>query len=188
MKSEEIKYKITIKSFFGHLHTVNKRRFNVFKLCCKAGIPWQGLVHDLSKYSLTEFLEGAKYYTGGYSPIQNRKKNVGYSEAWLHHKGRNKHHYEYWFDNGAPLKTPIIPFKYFVEMICDTLAAGLTYQGNKWTKDYQLAYWTKTSKTRIINPKMEVLVTKVYEEIAESGIDKVLRKEHLRKLYDKYTN
>lgn len=184
--NKKTEYKITFKSFFGHLHTVNKHRFKVFTLCCKVGIPWQGLIHDLSKYSKTEFLEGAKYYTGGYSPIQNRKKEIGYSEAWLHHRGRNKHHYEYWYDNCAPIQTPVIPFKYFVEMICDTLAAGITYQGKDWTQDYQLSYWTKTSKERIINPKIEELVTKVYEEIADKGIDKVVRKKHLRKMYKQY--
>ncbi len=187
MYKQKSKYKITFKGFFGHLHTVNKHRLTVFKLCCKVGIPWQGLIHDLSKYSKTEFLEGAKYYTGGYSPIKNCKEEIGYSEAWLHHKGRNKHHYEYWFDNGAPLKTPIIPFKYFAEMICDTLAAGLTYQGKNWTKDYQLNYWKKRSGSRLIHPKMEALITRVYEEVANNGIDKVLKKEHLKKPYDKYT-
>lgn len=187
MQKIKSKYKITLKSFFGHLHTVNKHRLKVFILCCKAGIPLQGLVHDLSKYSPTEFLEGAKYYTGGYSPIKNRKEEAGYSEAWLHHKGRNKHHYEYWYDNYAPIKTPIIPFKYFVEMVCDTMAAGLTYQGKNWTKDYQLNYWKSRSKGRLINKQMEKLVTKVYEDIAELGIDKVLRKKHLKDLYDEYT-
>lgn len=180
-------YKITLTSFFGHLHTVNKHRFKVFTLCCKAGIPLQGFLHDLSKYSLTEFLESAKYYAGSYSPIQNCKKEVGYSKAWLHHKGRNKHHYEYWYDNCAPDSTPIIPFKYFVEMICDTLAAGKTYQGKNWTKEYQLSYWNKTKKERIINPKMEILITKIYEEIAEHGVEKVLKKKYLKELYDKYT-
>lgn len=187
MKKHNSKYKITFKSFFGHLHTVNKHRFKVFMLCCKAGIPLQGLVHDLSKYSPTEFLEGIKYYTGGYSPIKNKKEEKGYSEAWLHHKGRNKHHYEYWYDYSAPIKNPIIPFKYFLEMICDTLAAGLTYQGKNWTKDYQLSYWNKTKEKRNINPKMEVLITKVYEEVAKLGINKVLNKKYLKKLYNEYT-
>ena len=102
-------------NFFGHLHTVNQHRLKVFILCCKAGIPIQGLLHDLSKYSPTEFLEGIKYYAKGkYSPIINAKKDQGYSKAWLHHKGRNKHHHEYWFDYAAPLKAPVIPYKYAV--------------------------------------------------------------------------
>ena len=118
-----------IKKFFGHLHTVNTHRFRVFKLCCRVGIPFQGLVHDLSKYSPVEFFEGVKYYQGNYSPIRKCKQENGYSRAWLHHKGRNKHHYEYWYDYAASVETPIIPFKYFLEMVCDSLAAGMTYQG-----------------------------------------------------------
>ena len=109
-----------IRNFFGHLHTINKHRFKVFILCSKCGFKWRGLVHDLSKYSPTEFFEGVKYYAGGKkSPIINCKNDIGYSKAWLHHKGRNKHHSEYWLDLATKTKAPIIPFNYSVEMICD---------------------------------------------------------------------
>ena len=63
-----------------------------------AGIPLQGIIHDNSKYSFTEFFISAKFYTGTYSPIMDERKIYGYSKVWLHHKGRNKHHYEYWLD------------------------------------------------------------------------------------------
>ena len=116
-----------IEKFFKHLHTVNKHRFYVFKLSIKAGIPIRGLLHDLSKYSPTEFFEGVKYYNGKRSPITICRQENGYSEAWLHHKGRNKHHFEYWIDLQAENKTPVIPYKYAAEMICDTLkVVGLT--------------------------------------------------------------
>lgn len=181
-----VEYRITIRSFFGHLHTVNKHRFKVFCLCCKAGVPWRGLVHDLSKYTPEEFLEGAKYFAGTYSPIMNCKRDMGYSKAWLHHIGRNKHHYEYWYDYGSPIEAPIIPYKYFVEMVCDSLAAGLTYQGKKWTKDYQLGYWLKVRDRARIHPKMEKLLTKVYTDVSKYGIDEVIHKENLKRLYNKY--
>ena len=101
-----------IKNMVLHFNLVNKHRFKVFKLCCKAGIPFRGLMHDLSKYSITEFFESAKYYNGGFSPISTCKKENGYSKAWLHHKGRNKHHHEYWYDYAAPDKAAVIPYKY----------------------------------------------------------------------------
>ena len=124
----EKEYKITIKNFFRHLHIVNKHRFKVFILCTKVGISLQGLVHDLSKYFLVEFWKRVKYYQGNYSPIRNCKKINGYSIAWIHHKNHNKHHYEYWYDYESRIESPIIPFKYFLEMICDSLATGQTYQ------------------------------------------------------------
>ena len=92
-----------------HFHTVNKHRFYVFKLSIKAGIPIRGVLHDLSKYSPTEFFEGVKYYNGKRSPITICRQENGYSEAWLHHKGRNKHHYEYWYDYDAPENSPVMP-------------------------------------------------------------------------------
>ena len=56
-----------------HLGLVNRHRWMVFKLCAKAGIPYRGLVHDLSKYSITEFWESVKYYNGSRSPIEFEK-------------------------------------------------------------------------------------------------------------------
>ena len=135
-KKKKEDYKITFKKFIGHLHVVNRHRFKVFCLCVRAGVPLRGLLHDLSKYSFIEFWEGVKYFSKDYSPIITCKKVNGYSEAWLHHKGRNKHHYEYWYDYATIEPTPIIPYKYFVEMVCDMLGSGMTYQCKKWTNKY----------------------------------------------------
>ena len=182
----EKEYKIKFINIFRHLHTINVHRWKVFLLCCKVGIPIQGLLHDLSKYSPTEFFESVKYYQGDYSPIRNCKEDKGYSEAWLHHKGRNKHHYEYWYDSTAKEKCPIIPFKYVLEMICDSFAAGLTYQGKNWTKEYQLSYWHKVKKYATINPKLSDMLEKVYTEVSIKGLDAVLKKTYLKELYDFY--
>ncbi len=181
----KMEYKITFKKFWKHLHTVNKHRFKVFCLAWKAGIPIQGLFHDLSKYSPIEFWEGVKYYQGDYSPITNCKRENGFSKAWLHHKGRNKHHYEYWYDYASPIVTPVMPFRYFLEMICDSMAAGMTYQGKKWTKEYQLSYWNRTKEKAIMNPVIYKLLEKVYTEISKKGLNPVLKKKVIKELYDK---
>ena len=176
------------KNIFKHFHIINKHRFLVFKLSCKAGIPWRGLVHDLSKYSPTEFFESIKYYTGDKSPIMGAKEDIGYSNAWLHHKGRNKHHFEYWIDLNAPIKTPVIPYKYTVEMICDTLAAGLTYQGKNWYPGYQLEYFNTRTDKDLINEKIIKVLTEVYEMVEKEGINKTINKKNLKKIYYKYIN
>ena len=175
-----------MKKFFKHLHTVNKHRFLVFKLSIKAGIPFRGLIHDLSKYSPCEFFESVKYYSGDKSPIRNAKLDIGYSKAWIHHKGRNKHHFEYWYDKNAPIQAPIIPYKYAVEMVCDTLAAGLTYQGKNWTKEYQLSYYNNRTDKTMINESIQKFLKEVYEEIARNGIDKTINKKNLKRIYYTY--
>ena len=175
-----------VKKIVGHFCTITHHKYLVFKLCVKAGVPWRGFMHDWSKYSPTEFFESAKYYTGKRSPIFYCKKENGYSKAWLHHKGRNKHHYEYWYDYTASCEVPIIPYKYLVEMVCDTLAAGLTYQGKKWTKDYQLNYWFKTRNTAKIHPKIDFLLTRIYTEVSEQGIQKTINRKNMEYLYRKY--
>ncbi len=171
-----------------HFKLITHHKWVVFKLCCKIGEPWRGLVHDLSKYSITEFKASVNYYTGTCSPITGEKKANGYSEAWLHHKGRNKHHTEYWVDHLAPEPTPVIPYKYAAEMICDKLAAGIVYQGKNWTKEYQLLYWEKERDKMEMNPKIRNFVTAVMTEVSENGLNKTLTKKNIKKLYNDNVN
>ena len=175
-----------IKNFFGHLKTINKHRFLVFKLSVKAGIPIRGLLHDLSKYSPQEFLEGVKYYNGKVSPIKICKKENGYSKAWLHHKGRNRHHFEYWYDFAAPNKTPIIPYKYTVELICDNIAASLTYLGKNWTAKSQLDYFLNRNDLKYINSDIKKVLIDVYKQVEKVGINKAINKKNLKNTYYKY--
>ena len=92
------------------------------KGCFAVGLYRQGICHDLSKYSWTEFRVGAKYYQGNRSPNNAEREDIGYSSAWLHHKGRNRHHYEYWVDystqsiEGGMAPVPM-PRKYVAEML-----------------------------------------------------------------------
>ncbi len=176
-----------LKNVMKHFNLITHHKWIVFKLCCKIGEPWRGLVHDLSKYSPTEFFESVNYYTGDHSPITEAKKNKGYSEAWLHHKGRNRHHAEYWVDHRAPEVTPMIPYPYAAEMICDKLAAGIVYEGKKWTKELELSYWEEKEKDKVeMNPKIRDFITAVMTEVARQGIDKTLTKKNIKQLYKKY--
>ena len=187
MKKEE-NYKLTIKKIWRHFMVVNRHRWKVFCLCCKVGIPFQGLLHDLSKYLPVEFFETARYFDKGtFSPIRKCKEVNGYSMAWIHHKNHNKHHYEYWYDYNAEIPSPIMPFKYFLELICDSFAAGMTYQGKNWNKSYQLEYWLRVKKKARIHPKMEELIERVYKEVSEKGLNDVLKRKYLKQLYDEYT-
>ncbi len=176
-----------LRNAIQHFKLISHHKWIVFKLCCKVGLPWRGLLHDLSKYSPTEFKEGIKYYVGSHSPITEAKKDKGYSEAWLHHRGRNKHHFEYWTDHYAPEVNPIMPYPYAAEMICDKLAASIIYEGESWTKEFELSYWEEKEKNKVaMHPKMRDFVTAVMEEVAKQGIDKTLTKKNIKHLYEKY--
>lgn len=172
-----------VKNIILHFHTINKHRFKVFKLCLKAGIPYRGLVHDLSKYSKEEFIESAKYYSGDRSPISNSKKVNGYSKAWLHHKGRNKHHFEYWYDVMIN-KAAIMPYKYTVEMICDNIAAGMVYKKDKWNTSEPLDFYLKSNKSKYIHPSIDKVLVDVYKMLENYGIDKTINKKTLKKIYN----
>ena len=176
------------KNVVKHFKLITYHKWLVFKLCCKIGQPWRGLVHDLSKYSWTEFWESANHYVGTYSPIKETRKDIGYSNAWLHHKGRNKHHVEYWVDENSPIKATIMPYPYAAEMICDKLAAGMAYQGKNFTPQYELEYWQRERTKQKIHPKIEQFVTDVLTEMAKEGLDKTLTKKNIKSIYDKNVN
>ena len=169
-----------------HIILVSKHKWYVFVYCTKLGMPFRGLKHDMSKFSPVEFWESIKYYNGTKSPIVISRQENGYSKAWLHHKGRNKHHAEYWVDIKAPQKTPIIPYKYVAEMICDKLAACKVYNGKNWTKSSELEYWNKEKKITQLNKHVEEMLTEVFEQVAEKGIKPVLTKSNIRILYKKH--
>ncbi len=140
--------------FIKHYKTITKHRHQVIRHCFKAGIGFQGLFHDLSKYLPAEFIVGAKYYQGSRSPNESEREAYGYSKAWMHHKGRNRHHFEYWTDYNPRTKelSPVkMPRRYVIEMFCDRVAAGKIYQGNAYTDGSPLNYFSNGKKRRLEN-------------------------------------
>lgn len=125
-----VKNKVTFKKFIGHFKTINKHKFLVTSFCFKCGLIKQGFLHDLSKYSPIEFWSGVKYYQGYRSPVVAERETIGYSLGWLHHQGRNKHHWEYWIDkdySDLTLKVLKMPLNYIIESTLDRIAASKVY-------------------------------------------------------------
>lgn len=146
----------------------------VAKHCFMAGIPYRGLVHDLSKFSPTEFLPGAMYYEEGKrSPNEHEREILGYSAAWMHHKGRNPHHWEYWFDVNPKTKRyePVpMPAVYLKESFCDRVAASKIYQGKNYTDASALEYFrSKKQMERLMHPCTACILEKWLTMLAEKG-------------------
>lgn len=159
-----------------HLKTVLKHRHKVIAHCKKAGIFWQGLRHDLSKFSPVEFFAGARYFAGTYSPNENERREKGYSTAWMHHKGRNRHHFEYWTDVNPATKRvePVpMPINYVAEMFCDRVAASKTYKGKEYKNSHPLEYFKNGEAHRVIHPKTSDLLESWLVVLAEQGEDAV---------------
>lgn len=183
-----------MKNLFKHLKTVHIHRKHVRKMCWKMGLFWQGLTHDLSKYSITE-LKICKYYSGKQSPHQNCREKLGYSPSWIHHFHKNKHHYEYWIETNqkndlVPIK---MPFKYVVESLCDTIGAGKAYavgKGIEWKcEDPWYYYQENCAGRRIINEHSDYLLRKLLWNLKEKGMQDFLtwynsNKKYLNKTYD----
>ncbi len=147
--------------WFNHFSTITKHRHQVIRHCAKAGIFWQGLRHDLSKYSPAEFLCGVRNYQGYRSPNEKERETKGYSEAWMHHKGRNRHHFEYWTDYNPKTKKvePVpMPLRFVAEMFCDRLAASKIYNKDSYTNAHPLAYFQKGKDRRVIHPETSQLL------------------------------
>ena len=172
-----------------HFKTVTYHRYLVMKGCFKVGLYKQGLLHDLSKYSPSEFLVGAKYYQGNRSPNNAEREAIGYSSAWLHHKGRNRHHYEYWIDYstkeiaGGMAPAPM-PVKYVAEMLMDRIAACKVYNGAQYKDAAPLAYYSKGRENAFIHPQTKELLERLLNMLAEKGENETfsyIRRELLHK-------
>ena len=164
-----------LHNFNGHLHTVNAHRRLVRKYCFKLGIYRQGLMHDLSKYSPSEFIPGVKYYQDGHrSPNNAQREDEGVSKAWLHHKGRNKHHFEYWIDYDVDGSRTVLagmkmPVKYVAEMFCDRIAASRIYNKEKYKESDPLDYYIKGLGHYIMHPETDALLHKLLQMLADKG-------------------
>ena len=152
--------------------TITHHRWIVRGLCFKAGLYWQGLTHDLSKYSPAEFRIGARYCTGKRSPNAVEREKFGYSEAWMHHKGRNKHHYEYWSDlslSTHQYEPVAMPARYIAEMVMDRVAACKVYQGEDYTDRAALDYLNRAHETMLMHPDTQYKLRYILELLAEEG-------------------
>ena len=173
-----------------HFRTITHHKILVAKYCFRIGLYRQGMTHDLSKYSPTEFWAGAKYYQGDRSPNEAERVDKGYSAAWLHHKGRNRHHLEYWVDytgnNDCPMDGVRMPEKYVAEMICDRIAASRTYRGaayriylgDQYTDASPWEYYERSKNHYLMHPETRALLEKLLMMLRDDGEDVTL--EYIR--------
>lgn len=172
----------------GHIKTVMTHKYKVMVHCVKAGIPIRGLLHDLSKFSPDEFFVSISHYQGNRSPNEAEREDYGYSKAWMHHKGRNKHHFEYWTDYNLETKkmAPVpMPFIYVVEMFCDRVAAGKTYLKDQYTDKSPLEYFNKGVQRRVIHPKTSKQLENMLKMLANEGEEATFAR--IRKSVSVYT-
>lgn len=159
-----------------HFKTITYHKYLVMQGCFKVGLYKQGILHDLSKYSPSEFLVGVRYYQGDRSPNNAEREDIGYSSAWLHHIGRNKHHYEYWIDystKGIPGGTAPVPMpdKYIVEMLMDRIAACKVYNGRNYTDSAPLAYYEQGRNLAVIHEDTRKKLSFLLHMLAKKGED-----------------
>ena len=177
MPDPVIDNRITLQKAWQHFSTITKHRHLVMRYCFRCGLYEQGLLHDLSKYTPTEFLKGVRYYQGTQSPNNAERKDTGVSLAWLHHKGRNRHHYEYWTDyqypvpdGGRPTYGPVkMPNRYILEMFCDRVAAAKIYHPNDFTNDQPLLYLTSRQAEHVMEDETVRKLTMLLELYRDKG-------------------
>ena len=171
-------------NIWGHLKTITKLKIAVTKLSFRCGLYKQGLLHDLSKYSWVEFSAGARYYQGNRSPIDREKEVKGYSLGWLHHKGRNKHHWEYWLDNAADGIQPLeMPLNYVIEMYCDRTAASKIYMKDAYHDGSAYEYFMRGYHHVLMHPNTKALLEHILIYQRDHGTDQTIayiRKELLK--------
>ena len=162
-----------IENGWHHFKTITEHKCIVMKECFEVGLYKQGLLHDLSKYTPEEFMTGVRYYQGNRSPNAAEKEERGYSRAWLHHKGRNKHHYEYWIDLNADRSRGLcgmkMPINYVVEMFLDRMAASKVYNKGHYKDCDSLEYYKRSRNFMMIHPDSRKLLEHLLVMLARHG-------------------
>ena len=169
-----------------HFKTITKHKIIVRKLCFRCGLIKQGLLHDLSKYSPIEFLSGVRYYQGYRSPIDREREVVGFSKGWLHHEGRNPHHWEYWIDkdySNLTFKVITMPANYLIESILDRMAASKNYNPN-YDQRAPLEFFDKGRDRIFMGEENARRIRYLLNYLAENGEEKALI--YYSELYRKY--
>ncbi len=169
------------RRFWGHLRTVVRHRHLVIRHCAKAGIFWQGLWHDLSKYSPTEFWQGVRFFNGTHSPTEDERRTYGYSLAWMHHKGRNRHHWEYWVDyNMESRRYTVMPMppRFLAEMLCDRVAASKIYKGKDYTDASPLEYLMHGKVRDDMHPETRAVLERFLTQLRDEGEDAMFASLH----------
>lgn len=173
-----------IKNAFLHFKKICIHKYWVGKYCFRMGLYWQGITHDLSKFSPVEFFESVKYYQGTRSPIDACKEVNGYSMGWFHHRGRNLHHYEYWQDNFDKGGEPVLmPKKYAVEMLCDYLGAAKAYAGKDFTMESEWNWWLNKKSKGIAMHQSTIKFIDICLESAKIFGENCLTKENVDNFY-----
>lgn len=169
-----------IRNVWNHFKTITYHKYLVAKGCFRVGLYRQGIIHDLSKFAPAEFMVGVRNYQGNRSPNDAERELLGYSSAWLHHKGRNRHHFEYWIDYskqappGQMVPVPM-PDRYIAEMIMDRIAACKVYKGKDYTDAAPYEYFKKGAKHHAMHPYTAKVLERMLKMLAEQGEEKTFR-------------
>ena len=119
-----------------YLAYVLRHKWFVLLECARRGILSRGLLHDLSKFSPSEWGPYVDHFygrrlgrqrdaTGYYKPTDTG--DFAFDNAWLHHAHRNDHHWQYWVQADEPGTEPRVhPMAGYalIEMVCDWVGAA----------------------------------------------------------------
>lgn len=148
-----------MRRHLNYLKYLLRHKWFVFIACLRIGAsPWMGLIHDLSKFRLSEWLPYARcFYTADGS--KQYKEGSAFTFAWNDHQKRNKHHWQFWlitWDRGTtePLR---MPRRFVLEMVADWMGAGRAITGKWEAKEWYL----KNCHTMQLHPETKLQVEQI---------------------------
>ncbi len=161
-----------MRSYISYLKYIIRHKWFVLVSCWGKGLRWQGIIHDISKFRLDEFIPYAKFFyekdgskrqirdkTGYYKPYNTGNEEFDF--AWLLHQKRNKHHWQWWIlplDDGGN-KIIMMKRKYIEEMMCDWQGASMAQGHGKDTKKWYM----KNKNNMILSPVTRTRIELIYK-------------------------
>lgn len=139
-----------VRASIAYAAYLARHKAHVYREGRKLGVGrLQLIVHDLSKFTPSEWGPMVENYAGRY----NRRSRPswlrgGYSRAFRTHCRRNPHHHEYWSRRGDGGRPAEMPERYVREMVAD-------WRGASMAKGYGpdvRAYYRRTATGRCLHP------------------------------------
>lgn len=136
-----------MKKYIKYLSYIIRHKWYVFVECCKLGIPWRGLVHDMSKLLPREFFPYMNFFCGD----EKEKNQNAFDFAWHWHQKMNKHHWQWWilkYDSGKLIVFEM-PMAYRKEMLADWRGASRAING----KDNTVQWYSENKNKMKLAPE-----------------------------------
>ena len=176
-----------ISNIVDHIIDILMKKTYVLIYCFRIGLYWRGIKHDISRFSLIEFIYSIENYDPVEYPLDMRRRN-SISQAYIHYISKNDYTIEHWICNDEPCK---MPFASASECIVHLIASEriLAHFSFSYINVFK-RYVTMIDNGLKIHPHTKKFIYYILADLANDedykwSIKNILTNKYFKKIYRK---